>query len=334
MMRRAARAAGWSAAVALLFVVATLVTGEVARRLLLRNTPPPGQLVDVGGYRLHLVCTGSGEPTVVLEAGLLDFSLVWGRVQRAVAATTRVCAYDRAGLGWSDAAPGARTSASMIGELRTLLERAGERPPFLIVGHSFGGMNARLFASEYPADVAGLVLVDAAHEDQWTRIPALGSAAKVLSGQFRTLSRLVRAGMLALRPENIPDRGLDSAGAAQYRALLAASAYFREAVRELEGLRESVDQLRAARTKPGVPVVVIRRGLAEPLPGMSGDAQMRLEDSWLSMQLDLASMTGAPAPLVATASGHDIHLRQPGLVVAAIGEMVARVRSSRGPRGD
>src|SRR3954447_27034480 len=125
--------------------------------------PPPGRLIDVGGWRLHLNCSGAskeGQPTVILELGLGDFSVEWSLVQPRIAATARVCSYDRAGDGWSDLGPYPRTLHQIVYELHTLLERANVRPPLLLVGHSYGGWLVQLYASEYAPQVAGIVLVE------------------------------------------------------------------------------------------------------------------------------------------------------------------------------
>ena len=137
--------------------------------------PPPGRLIDVGGYRLHLSCTGTarlGSPTVILEAGYGDQSLVWSKVQPGVASFTRVCSYDRAGYGWSDAGPLPRTAGHMVRELHTLLARAGVAGPYILVGHSYGGLIMQLYDYTYPQQVAGLVLIESVHVDQF-RYPAL-----------------------------------------------------------------------------------------------------------------------------------------------------------------
>jgi len=128
---------------------------------------PPGELVDLGGHKLHVNCTGKGRPTVVVENGLGDFSFDWILVQNQVAAFTRICTYDRAGYAWSDPGPKPRTFAQLNLELRdALAAKMGEHGPFVLVGHSFGGPVVRNFAATYPHEVAGLVLVDAAFEGQ------------------------------------------------------------------------------------------------------------------------------------------------------------------------
>src|SRR5919198_1243925 len=127
--------------------------------------PAPGRLVDIGGRRLHLLCSGAGAPTVVLEAGASAFAIDWTLVQREVARTNRVCSYDRAGMGWSDPSA-ASTLAGDVRNLHGLLTEAAERPPYVMVGASRGGLLVRLYVADYPDEVAGLVLVDPASEDR------------------------------------------------------------------------------------------------------------------------------------------------------------------------
>src|SRR6187402_2695111 len=128
--------------------------------------PPPGQLIDVGGHRLHLYATGQG-PVVVFDAALGGSSISWTLVTPHVTPFARVCLYDRAGFGWSDAGPMPRTAGRIADELRVLLDRSGEKPPYVLVGHSFGGLVMRIFAKRYPDVSAGLVLVDPAQPEDW-----------------------------------------------------------------------------------------------------------------------------------------------------------------------
>jgi pimeloyl-ACP methyl ester carboxylesterase len=131
------------------------------------GTLESGMKVDVGGYALWIQCSGQGSPPVVLDAGFGKGASAWSKVQPGVAEFTRVCAYDRAGLGSSDPGPNPTTSRQQVQDLRALLANARVAGPFVLVGHSFGGINAELCARLYPAEAAGLVLVDAAHEDSY-----------------------------------------------------------------------------------------------------------------------------------------------------------------------
>src|SRR5205823_3156829 len=121
---------------------------------------PAGTTVDVGGHRLYLHCAGEGQPTVLLDSGMSSTTESWTEVQPGVAAFTRVCSYDRAGLGRSDPGPAPRTGGQMVAELHALLRNAAIPGPYVLVGHSFGGLNMQLYAGRYPEDVAGMVLVD------------------------------------------------------------------------------------------------------------------------------------------------------------------------------
>ena len=152
------------AALTIVLASAGAIYESVAARSDARAYPAPGRLVDVGGFRLHIHCTGSGSPTVVLDAGLGGSSLDWSLVQPELATTTRVCAYDRAGMGWSDPSPAPRTPAAAADELHRLLVKANITGPYVQVAHSLSGKSARLFARRHRDEVAGLVLVDTRSE--------------------------------------------------------------------------------------------------------------------------------------------------------------------------
>src|SRR5215471_14777800 len=129
--------------------------------------PPPGKLVDIGGWHLHLNCTGqasAAQPTVILEAGAGSFSVDWSLVQPEASRFARVCTYDRAGMGWSELGPHPRTLHQIVWELHTVLDKSRIRPPYVFVGHSYGGILSRLYALSYPSEVLGMVLVDSGYE--------------------------------------------------------------------------------------------------------------------------------------------------------------------------
>ncbi len=148
------------AAVAALFVI--LLSIEPIGSL--GNPAPPGRLLDVGGYKMHIYCTGEGSPTVILDAGLGQGTLYWSQVQESVSKHARVCSYDRAGMGWSESGPKPRTYMKVTEELHALLSAAGEQGPLVLVGHSSGAHTVRFFTQDFPNEVAGIVLEDAANE--------------------------------------------------------------------------------------------------------------------------------------------------------------------------
>lgn len=137
----------------------------------LRTHSPPGALVEVNGYKMHLYCVGDASPTVILESGLKNSWLSWYKVQPAVAKFTRVCSYDRAAVGWSDVQPEPPDSRNISLHLHSLLNNAGVKPPYVLAGHSIGGIHVRVYQNMYPSDVVGMVLVDSSHPDQEKRFP-------------------------------------------------------------------------------------------------------------------------------------------------------------------
>ena len=169
----------------------------------LQKYAPPGKRVDIGGYALHINCVGEGSPTVILDSGLSHNALVWSLVQAAIAEITKVCSYDRAGYGWSDPGPKPRTSQQIAHELYRLLQNADISGPYVLVGHSFGGLNIRLFADMYPDNIVGMILVDAAHEDQRHRIPQPPLRTRLIQKLqwqwFRFNPLWARLGILRLR---------------------------------------------------------------------------------------------------------------------------------------
>lgn len=301
------------------------LAGAAAKANLARQAPVPGQLVDVGGYKLHLHCMGQGTPPVILEAGLNDFSVFWARVQPEVAQFAQVCAYDRAGLGWSDPSPQPRTSSVMVQELYSLLTNANLAKPYILVGHSFGGALMRLYAHTHPDDVAGLVLVDAAPDELFQRIPTWSKAVAAGAKQFRSLAPLSSLGLMALSPTTIPDRGLPGEALTQYRAIMATTRYFDAALVETESFEENLSAVAAATLYSfgDLPLLVLSSGQwGEPLPALSAEENEAAWQAWQAMQAELVSLSTNSKQVIATESDHYIQLRQPELVIQAIREIV------------
>jgi len=205
--------------------------------------PPPGQMVDVGGYRLHINCTGEGSPTVVVESGWGDMSATWGWVQPEIAKTTRICTYDRAGMGWSEASPESRTAGEFVKELHILLAKANVTGPYVLVGHSMGAFTVIMYAHDYPAEVSGLVLVDA--QD----LPAANAVAFTPAPQpsgTSFASMLARIGLVRLLSgplgsvEDLPDGGKQA-----YTALAVAPRSVQTFMDEGMGMSEGGARARA-----------------------------------------------------------------------------------------
>jgi pimeloyl-ACP methyl ester carboxylesterase len=223
-----------------------------------RSYPPPGELVDVGGYRLHLYCVGNAAPTVVLDALFPGTVSNWAWIQPEIAKTARVCAYDRAGLGWSDRGPNPRDGHRYAGELHNLLAKARIPGPYVLVGHSLGGLSVRMFADQYPDQVAGMVLIEATNADAWKRL-GKPEGVGVDHAMLVVAPLLGRLGLLRLGV--VPSFSSDPDLPERQRAELQA---FFDSVKALQTIRdvdsafsEALDQLRRARGLGDKPLIVV-----------------------------------------------------------------------------
>jgi pimeloyl-ACP methyl ester carboxylesterase len=278
---------------------------SLATRKDLASTAPPGRLVDVGGHRLHLWCTGAGAPVVILENGLGGSSAGWGFVQPDVARFTRVCSYDRAGMGYSDPGPSPRTARRIASELAQLVDRSGIGGPVALVAASSGGFNARVFASDYPDRVAGLVLVDASHEDQVHEVPRVARFVPLLSslGIFRLLGVSFGGS-----PDSLPPATRRFARATSFRA-----AGYQAAADEIIHIHDSAAEVRDSRRKLTIPVVVVT--------GARG-----ADATWRNLQRDQVTLSERGCQIVAEQSGHVVAIDQPQVVVDAIRTIVNAAR--------
>jgi pimeloyl-ACP methyl ester carboxylesterase len=306
---------------ALGFTLLFVLVAQVARARLAAR-PPPGQRVDVGGRAVHLWCTGEGSPTVVLEAGLNDGAVQWSLVQAGLRG--RVCSSDRAGLGFSDLAPHPPSLEHAVDDLHAALTAAHVEGPLVLVGHSYGALVVRAFQVRYPERVVGLLLVDPAHEVLLDEEALLSRALEDTASQFASLSWLSRLGLLALWPEAIPDRGLAGDALAQYRARLAAGPYFEAAGAETRHFTKSLAAARALPSLGDVPLVVLSRGRADPLPGLTPAEAERWEATWTRGQLTSSRLSTRSRHVVAPGAGHQLPLEAPELVI----EWATRLTSS------
>ena len=171
IMRWTGKAILWLVIALLVLAIVGAIYQTIATARAERAHPPPGKMIDVGDHRMHIDCVGQGSPTVVLDTALGAMSASWVRVQQEVSGTTRVCAYDRAGMGWSQSGPEPRDAKQVAGELHALLEGAGIDGPYVLVGHSFGGLYMQTYAARYPEEVAGVALIESSHPEQFSRLP-------------------------------------------------------------------------------------------------------------------------------------------------------------------
>lgn len=282
---------------------------ELTSSLVIDISTPPGRLIDVGGYRLHLFCTGQGGPAVIFDAGLGGFSMDWIFVQLRLESELTACAYDRAGYGWSDPGPSPRASDQIAAELEVLLERAHVDPPYILVGHSFGAYNVRYFAGMHPEQVAGLVLVDGSHPNQAERLPELPAHS----------SDDPRGTLVTFFNPSVIHRYYPEDMWFPLAALLTSGKAMAAQQRELRNFTISAAQVRRLGALPRVPLIVVTRGQRVWPRDPMGDS---LEKAWAEMQSDLAASAPGGRQVIARHSGHLIHLEEPDVVAEAIRSVV------------
>jgi pimeloyl-ACP methyl ester carboxylesterase len=314
-------------AVVVAIVVAAAILGATYQRFSeiadLKRYGPPGQLIDIGGRRLHLLCAGSAPgPTVVIEAGSGDDSTLWEDMVRRVSAFAHVCTYDRAGLGWSDPASGSRTIDDRAADLKALLTAAHVPGPFILAGHSYGGYIVRRFAADFPAEVAGVVLIDAS-EEAFAYAPAgLHDIADTGRREWR-LGWLVRLGLIRLGillfPDHVdPVRGVPADVHGLMTALfLRASRHFATAdeMASYERVPMSWRTAHGFGMLGNKPLAVVSRG-ADTV------------SEWQAAQRRLTSLSSVSTHVVAENSGHVIQFTQPRLIVSAIRHVLDDIAKS------
>jgi pimeloyl-ACP methyl ester carboxylesterase len=309
-------------------VVAGSPIAAQQRELNLLELTPPGRLLDVGGRRIHFNCSGSGAPTVVLEAGASSFAIDWSLVQPEVARTSRVCSYDRAGHGWSYPRGQVDTPERVVADLRAALAAAGEQPPYVMVGASFGALYVRLYQLDYPADVIGLVLVDPATEDRlFTFFQGEAVAIAELTAE-QLLTTLPTRDVPAQRRPPQTGRPFDLLPPELYRLrirfderliAMAPPRVSAESVREsAEGNRAMFARLLASRGSPELlvrnrPLIVLTRG-------------DDMTDGLAENHAGVARLSNNSRHTVVPGAGHEIHLFQPTVVIQAIQDVVTSAR--------
>jgi pimeloyl-ACP methyl ester carboxylesterase len=302
-------------------------------------------LVDAGGHLLHIDCAGNGSPTVVMDAGAGDFSFDWGLVQNKAAKYTRVCSYDRAGYAWSEPGPSPRTLQQIALELHTALHKARMDGPYILVGHSLGGLIVRTFASNYPKELAGIVLVDSSHEDmlisltdrttkqekivrfrelsRGREIPAVQNTMSRADGsgdvqQTQSSSSQTKlAAPFNKLPPNSQQTRLWAMSQPSYSA--ARSSEFDFLPEELS--RIFVDRSKIKRPLGDIPLIVLTRKIPQH-SGTDQTTSKQLDESHERLQADLVTLSTNSKRIIAERSGHHIHLDEPELVSDAIKQVI------------
>jgi pimeloyl-ACP methyl ester carboxylesterase len=323
---------GFAAKIIVLVLSALITVGYLYERIAevqdAKRFPPPGKLVDVGGRNLHLNCQGKGSPTVVIETGSGIPSFHWWHVQSELAKITRVCTYDRPGYGWSDPAPRHRSIEDRADELHTLLQKAEVAGPYIVVGHSYGGLIARLFVRKHTEQVVGVALIDAAAESVVFTPEFLELNRQSIPAR-RMLEQAMRFGVartvVMLQPREkvvvslgMPTDMIDTVG---LTVAGIAPRYMSAYVDEAASLQSTPPTMRA----PGafgelgnLPLIVVEHGLP-----YTGNAAF-MEKTWHSAQVELAQLSTRGRLITARASGHNIYADEPELVIGVIKQLITR----------
>jgi len=277
IMRWTGKAILWLVIALLVLAIVGAIYQTIATARAERAHPPPGKMIDVGDHRMHIDCVGQGSPTVVLDTALGAMSASWVRVQQEVSGTTRVCAYDRAGMGWSQSGPEPRDAKQVAGELHALLEGAGIDGPYVLVGHSFGGLYMQTYAARYPEEVAGVALIESSHPEQFSRLPEARNSYEQIKLLYTVASLLapigvVRSFNLSPAPPELPHQQR-----AQIAALNPSTRQVSTTAQEFRATPQSTAQARSLRSLGDKPLAVVSAGTQS--------------SGWLELQDDLATIS-------------------------------------------
>lgn len=309
----------------IIFLLGGAIYQKIATALEMQKYPPPGELVDVNNHKLHVQVVGIGTPTVVMESGEGGTSLDWSFVQTEIGKITTVYTYDRAGFGWSDPSLDPRTCDEIVDDLYVLLENSGAKGPYILVGHSFGGLIVRLFASKYPNEVVGIVLVDAVHEDLYSRFPSELWEANRAQLRYINIGRITapfglpRLLSQPVATQNLPPEFQSMADIVGLRTQVYNALY-----KEVKHFTECADQVLSNPFPPNIPLVVLSRSKPETWPIDLPNEEA--EQIWMDLQIELANLSSNSTHIIVEDSGHFIHIDRPETIVDAIQEIMTTMQ--------
>ncbi|WP_236412946.1 alpha/beta hydrolase [Paenibacillus sp. JJ-223] len=289
--------------------------------------PPPGKLVEAGGYKLHIHKQGNGSPTIIMEAGSGETSLSWRDIPSELARHATVLTYDRAGYAWSEAAPTERTGANIVQELHLALQNEGIDGPYVMVGHSLGGMYARLFTQMYSNEVQGLVLIDARPEDDERNTKALLQQDHFKGNPPASLLSLLKlSGSFRLFPDFMLEGLVAEQDRDAFINVIATPSFFRAKEEEGNLAYTTEDAIRGQKLG-SIPVRVIARGLPQNYAqaGISTEVGHQLEAIWQAGQRNMMNLSSDSKLIIAEQSGHMVIHDEPELVVKTILDLVSNI---------
>lgn len=326
----------------LLAVVVGAIYEALGRRDAATKYPPRGQMVDVGGRKMHIDCRGTGSPTVILEAGLGTGGVTdWTLVHDQIAGFTRTCAYDRAGIMWSDPKDTPQHASAVADDLHALLKGAGIDDPLVLVGHSIGGPYVRTYVGKYGDQVAGLVMVDPSHPDQTTRlgkVSGINAHPNRASTLMHTAQALAWTGIVRFmisrgdKPKLASAADTKKLGEALKMAAAYSSSSIRGATSELDGFDRTMDDARAVHSFGNRPLIVLTAMAPfkpEQLKGLGLKAEQgdAFKQEWKKLHTEQAAFSTRGRQQLVPDATHYIQIDRPDVVIAAVKEVVDQVRA-------
>ncbi|TKH45332.1 alpha/beta hydrolase [Paenibacillus terrae] len=315
----------------LLVVISGFVYEWIASKQDKLQYPPLGKMVDVGGYRLHIRKLGSGTPTILLESGSGESSLSWRDIPENLSSFATVVSYDRAGYAWSEEAATPRTGENIVRELHLALKNTDVQPPYILVGHSLGGMYSRLYAQTYRDEVAGLVLVDARPENDARRTSEIYAKERPKVNPSPLISLLLeRSGAFRLFPNFMLTGRVEHQDRKSFVSIVASPKYFRSVAEEGD-LASTTENAIRGQHLGNLPVRVIARGIQQNLTqfGISKRGNEQIEQSWQMGQREMLNISTNSKFIVAKKSDHMIIHDQPELVIQVICELINNINPTR-----
>ena len=301
----------------------------VASQYFFSRHAAPGKLYDAGGYKMHLYCTGEGSPTLVLDAGLGNDSLIWANVQPELSKITQVCSYDRAGFGWSEARPEPRDAQRLNDELHGLLSAAGVTGPIVLMGHSISGLYLRDYATRYPQNLSGLVFVDSSTPLQDERFPAeIQLMEKQEIVELRKLEWLSVLGLRRAMGGCAPEEGFSKSAAKLIAEDQCRTSVLAAAAQEFSSVQQSGDETIHTGPFGDLPILIFSQDLEQPAtPGISVEAGKSVSKTWNEMQEDLKKLSARSRRIIAKGSSHFVQIDRVSLLN---GEVTTFIRQIRG----
>jgi len=310
-------------------IIASTSYNIIARLWFHAHNPPPGETYTVDGYKMHIYCTGSGSPTIVLDAGLGNDALVWANVQPALAKTTRVCAYDRAGFGLSQARPAPRDADHIAAELHGLLIQANIAGPIVLMGHSIAGIYMRAYATRYPEDLAGLVFLDGSTPLQQDSPAFKAAGASGLPPSYILL--LGRTAFIVGIPRLMGKCSSTTPGLNAHDSQMLAEDFcemhVNSSISEVRSMEQSGQETVHSGPFGALPVLILSHDPAKSI-STENDAQKKMEATWSQMQEDLKRLSTRSRRIIAKGSSHYIQADRPGLIEKEVPLFIQQIRGT------